>query len=75
MNKSPNSSRTRRYILIVSVVTDAILGAAILPVSFGFFPIDIATYGLPPWTVILVGGLIFTSGIWMIIYNYSRLDE
>jgi len=75
MNESPNASRTRRYILIVSGATDAILGAAISLVSFGFFPIDIATYGLPPWAVILVGGLIFASGVWMIIYNYSRLDE
>jgi hypothetical protein len=59
----------------MSGATDALLGAALLLVSFGFFPIDIANYGLPIWVVMLVGGLIFTSGIWMVIHNYSRLDE
>jgi len=75
MNESPNSRRARRYVLIMSGATDAILGAAILLTTFGFFPIDINDYGIPYWVAILVGGLIFISGTWMVIYNYSRLEE
>lgn len=75
MNGNPNSKRTRRYVLILSGATDALLGAAILLIGLGFFPINIANYGLPLWMVILVGGLISISGAWMVVYNYSRLDE
>jgi len=75
MNEKPGSKRTRRSVFIFSGATDALLGAAILLASFGFFPVDIASYGLPLWAVMLVGGLIFASGVWMVIYNYARLDE
>ena len=75
MNESPNPKRTRRYILIMSGATDVLLGAAMLLVGLGFFPINIADYGFPLWVVLLVGGLIFATGVWMVIYNYSRLDE
>jgi len=75
MNGSPNTKRTRRYVLIISGATDALLGAAISLAGLGFFPIDIPGFGLPSWVIMLVGGLIFASGIWMVAYNYSRLDE
>ncbi|HEY5729104.1 MAG TPA: hypothetical protein VIS72_03580 [Anaerolineales bacterium] len=73
MNKNPY--KTRRLALIFSGVMDTLLGAAILLVGFGFFPIDVADYGLPFWVVMLVGGVLFTTGVWMVIHNYSRLDE
>ena len=75
MNETPNPNRTRRYILIISGATDVLLGAAIVLVGLGFFPIDIANYGFSSWMALLVGGLLFLSGLWMIVYNYSRLDE
>jgi len=75
MNEGPIPNRTRRYVLIMSGATDVLLGAAIVLVGLGFFPIDIADYGLPLWAALLVGGLIFISGLWMVAYNYSRLDE
>lgn len=75
MNEGPNPKRTRRYVLIISGATDVLLGTAILLVGFGFFPIDIGDYGLPVWVILLVGGLTFISGLWMVAYNYSRLDE
>jgi len=75
MNESPNPKRNRRFILIFSGATDVLLGTAIVLVGLGFFPIDIADYGFPLWVILLVGGLIFISGVWMVAYNYSRLDE
>lgn len=59
----------------MSGATDALLGAAIVLTGLGFFPFDIASYGLPLWVVMLVGSLIFTSGVWVAVYNYSRLEE
>jgi hypothetical protein len=75
MNENPHPDGTRRHVLIMIGATDAILGAAIVLIGFGFFPMDPGDYGIPVWVVLLVGGLIFTSGIWMMIYNYSSLDE
>jgi len=75
MNENPYTNRRKRLTLIVSGAIDILFGAAILLVDFGFFPIDLAKYGLPSWMVILVGGIMFTIGVWMVIYNYSRLDE
>jgi len=75
MNEKPSSKKTLRHALIISGATDALFGAAIVLAGLGFFPIDIARYGFPLWSVMLVGGVIFTSGAWMVIHNYSRLDE
>ena len=75
MNESPNPKRSRRLILAFSGATDVLLGAVIVLIGLGFFPIDIADYGLPLWVVMLVGVLTFISGLWMVAYNYSRLDE
>ena len=75
MTQKPNSKRTLRHALIISGATDALLGAGIVLAGLGFFTIDIARYGFPRWAVMLVGGVIFTSGVWMVIHNYSRLDE
>jgi len=59
----------------MSGAIDALLGAAILLIGFGFFPIDIADYGLPIWAVVLVGGVMFPVGVWVAVYNYSRLGK
>jgi len=75
MKEGTNPKRNRRFILIFSGATDVLLGAVILLIGLGFFPIDIADYGFPLWVIFLVGGLIFISGVWMVAYNYSRLDE
>lgn len=75
MNPDPQPKRTRRFILILSGATDALLGMAILLTGFGFFPINIADYGLPLWAVVLAGGIMFTMGTWVAVYNYTRLDE
>jgi hypothetical protein len=72
-NNLPN--RNNRMVFILSGGTDALIGAIILLIGFGFLPLDVADYGLPPWLVILVGAFMFIAGAWMAGYNYSRLDE
>ena len=75
MNKNNDPQRSRRLAMIISGATDAVLGAAIVLIGLGFFPIDIAEYGFPQWAVLLVGGVMFTLGAWLATHNYSRLDE
>lgn len=74
MKREP-SNRSKRFALILSGATDALIGAIILLIGFGLFPIDIAGYGFPRWLLILVGAFMFITGAWIAAYNYSRLDE
>ncbi len=70
-----NPQRSRRLAMIISGAMDAVIGIAILLISFGFFPIDLDAMGIPVWAAWLVGGALFISGTWMVVYNYSRLEE
>lgn len=73
MNNSPN--RTRRVVLILSGLTDALIGAVILLIGLGLLPVDISAYGIPQWLALVVGGFMFIMGAWVAAYNYSRLEE
>lgn len=75
MNGNKHSQKNRRLAMIISGITDAVLGAAIVLIGLGFFPIDIADYGFPLWAVLLVGGVMFIIGVWVAVHNYSRMDE
>jgi ABC-type branched-subunit amino acid transport system permease subunit len=75
MNGSNNPQRNKRLAMLVSGAMDAVLGAVIVLIGLGFFPVNIDEYGFPQWIVLLVGGVMFTLGAWLAIYNYSRLDE
>jgi hypothetical protein len=68
-------NKNKRIVFILTGATDALIGAVILLIGFGLLPVDIASYGLPSWLVILVGAIMFIIGAWMAAYNYSRLDE
>jgi len=72
---SENPNRTKRLVFVISGATDAVLGATIILTSLGFFPIDLNNMGMPTWIVWLVGGVLFISGTWMAVYNYSRIDD
>ncbi len=72
-NISPG--KIRRLIYILSGATDALIGAAILIVGFGFLPVDIATPGVPSWLIVLIGAIMFVAGVWVAVYNFSRLEE
>jgi hypothetical protein len=72
---NPPSKRTRRLAFILSGVTDAAIGVAVLLLGFGLLPVDIADYGFEPWHVIAFGGVMFFIGVVTVAYNLSRLDE
>ncbi len=75
MNNSSPPNRTRRLAFIISGMTDALIGAAILLIGFGIVPIDVSDYGLPRWLVILLGAVMAVVGASVAIYNFSRLEE
>jgi membrane-bound ClpP family serine protease len=72
-DQSPN--RNKRIALIVSGVTDALIGAVLLLIGFRLLPIDVTDYGFENWHANLVGAIMFILGAGMFAYNLSRLDE
>ena len=73
MNLPPN--KTRRLVFIISGATDALLGGILLLMGFGFLPVDVTDYGFQNWHAILVGGILFATGMGFVIYNASRWEE
>ena len=74
MDNNP-SSRNRRLAFILSGITDALIGAALVLMGFGFLPVDVTEYGFKNWHAIIFGGVMFFIGIVTIAYNLSRLEE
>jgi hypothetical protein len=70
MNSQPNK---RQIILLVSAV-DAILGAIVLLIYFGLFPVDISSWGISRWVVGAVGGIWFLSAIAVLAYQLTKTD-
>jgi hypothetical protein len=73
MNQPPH--RARRIALMLSGGIDALIGAVLLLIGFGFLPIDITQYGVQNWHVNLLGGVMFLLGAGTFAYNFSRMDE
>ena len=73
MNSSPN--RTKRLALVISGATDALLGGILLLLGFGFLPMSVTDYGFQNWHVILLGGILFITGMIFVVYNLSRWHE
>ena len=73
MNQSPN--RARRIAFLLSGGIDALIGAVLLLIGFGFLPVDVTQYGVQNWHVNLLGGVMFVLGTGTFAYNISRLDE
>ncbi|HEX5943348.1 MAG TPA: hypothetical protein VFY66_13790 [Anaerolineales bacterium] len=69
------SNRARRIAFMLSGGIDALIGAILLLIGFGFLPIDVIQYGMPNWHVNLLGGVMFLLGAGTFAYNVSRLDE
>jgi hypothetical protein len=73
MNQPPN--RARRIAFLLSGGIDALIGAVLLLIGFGFLPVDVTHYGVQTWQVNLLGGVMFVLGAGTFAYNVSRLDE
>lgn len=74
MNNNP-PNRTKRIALMLSGATDALLGAILLLIGFGWLPVDVAQYGFENWHAILLGAILFIIGAAFFAFNLSRLDE
>ena len=74
MDNNP-SNRNKRLAFILSGITDALIGAAILLVGFGLLPVDVNDYGFENWHAIVFGGVMLFIGVVAFAYNLSRLDE
>lgn len=73
MNNPPN--KARRLAFVLSGTLDAFIGGVLLLLGFGWLPVDVRNYGVQPWHAILVGAILFITGLWFVAYNLSRLEE
>ena len=73
MNNPPNKSK--RIALTISGATDALIGGILLLFGFGFLPIDVTDYGFQNWHAILLGAILFVTGMAFVVYNLSRWEE
>ena len=69
------SNRNKRLAFMISGITDALIGAVLLLIGFGWLPIEVANYGFENWHVNLLGAIIFILGVGIFAYNLSRLQE
>ena len=70
-----NPNRARRIAFMLSGAIDALIGAVLLLIGFGFLPVDAAQYGLQSCHVNLLGSVMFLLGAITFAYNFSRLEE
>jgi protein-S-isoprenylcysteine O-methyltransferase Ste14 len=70
-----NSQSNKRTVFILAGLTDAILGGVALLLYFGFLPLDISGWDIPPWVFGLGGALLFFSGIGMLTFQLTRTDH
>ena len=75
MNRDQSPAKARRLVFMLSGAIDALIGAGVLLLGFGFLPVEIALDSLPSWLLILIGAIMFVAGVWVAVYNFSRLEE
>ncbi len=66
------NTKNRRLALLLSGAMDMLIGAAILLLGLGFLPVDV---NAPPWTMVLIGAILFIAGTGVATYNISRWSE
>lgn len=60
---------------MISGITDAVIGAILLLIGFGWLPVQAADYGFENWLVNLLGAIMVVLGVGTFAYNLSRLQE
>ncbi|MBI3738116.1 MAG: hypothetical protein HY258_03610 [Chloroflexi bacterium] len=66
------NNKNRRLAFFISGVTDSLIGMAFLLIGLGFVHVKI---GIPPFVMILIGGIMSITGIAVAVYNLSRWEE
>ena len=66
--------KVRRLLFIVSGITDALIGAGLLLLGLGVTPVQVGQDGTH-WTFVLLGVVMFVTGVGVAIYNFSRFEE
>jgi hypothetical protein len=72
-NNTPN--KARRIAFMLSGGIDALIGGILLLIGFGLLPVDVTEYGFQNWHAILLGSILFVTGMLFVVYNLSRWDE
>ena len=70
MNPQPN----KRMIFIIASALDAAVSGIVLLIFFGFIPVDISGWGIPPWVIGLGGFIWFLSALAILVYQVTRTD-
>jgi len=69
------SNRNKRLAFMISGITDAVIGAVLLLIGFGWLPVELTKYGFESWHVNLLGAIMFIIGVGTFAYHLSRWQE
>ena len=58
---------------MISGITDAVIGAVLLLIGFGWLPVELTKYGFENWHANLLGAIMFIIGVGTFAYHLSRL--
>lgn len=67
------SNRNKRLAFMISGITDAVIGAVLLLIGFGWLPVELTKYGFENWHANLLGAIMFIIGVGTFAYHLSRL--
>lgn len=70
----PNSSNTRRKILILVSAIDAAISGIVLLIYFGFIPVDLSGFGVPRQVIGWIAGIWFLGALAILVYQLTRTD-
>jgi hypothetical protein len=70
----PNSSNTRRKILILVSAIDAAISGIVLLMYFGFIPVNLSGLGVPRQVIGWIAGIWFLIALAILVYQLTRTD-
>jgi len=67
--------KIRRFVFIVSGLTDALIGAVLAAFGMGILPGDFLSADFSGWMITALGIVMFIAGVAVAVYNFSRWEE
>ena len=61
-------------LLIIVSAVDVLISGVVLLICFGFLPVDISSWGIPPWVIGVVGGLWFVAALAVLFYQLTKTE-